>query len=106
MGGDPGNLYPPAREMDEKQHIVSYQSMRCEDLHREKIRPGQHREMSPNEGRPGRRVLSLRRKRYAMTTRNIADRLVRNLRPQIGECPNNPVVAPRSILLGHANNQL
>jgi hypothetical protein len=41
-----------------------------------------------------------------MTTQNVANRLVRNLMPQSGECPNDPVIAPGLILLGHANNQL
>jgi len=93
MGGDPSDLYPAARKMDEKQHIVRYQSMQREDLHGEEIRPRQHREVSPNEGRPGRRVLALWRRRYPVTTQNVANRLVRNLMPQIGECPNDPVIA-------------
>jgi hypothetical protein len=62
--------------------------------------------MSPNEGRPGGGVLTLRRRRYAVTTQNIAYCLIRNLVPQIGERPNDPVMAPGRILLGYANNQL
>jgi len=40
-----------------------------------------------------------------MTTQNSADRLIRNLVAQIGERPDNPVIAPRAIFLGHADNQ-
>src|SRR5262249_3692940 len=28
-----------------------------------------------------------------------------NLKPQIGQRPHNPVIAPGAVLLGHANNQ-
>ena len=40
-----------------------------------------------------------------MALQNIADRLIRDLMPQIGQRPHNPVIAPGPILLGHANNQ-
>src|SRR5499426_1293253 len=37
--------------------------------------------------------------------RIISHRLVGNLKPQIGQRPHNPVIAPGAVLLGHANNQ-
>ena len=41
-----------------------------------------------------------------MTPQNIADRLIGNLVPQIGQCPRNPVIAPVPVLSGHAHDQL
>ena len=37
---------------------------------------------------------------------NIADRLIGYLIPQVGQRPHNSVIAPVSVLLGHANDQL
>src|ERR1700751_1981138 len=71
VSGDPSDFHPTTRQMDEKKDIVSYQSVQREDLHREKIGSRQHHEMSLNEGRPGGGVLTLRRRRYAVTTQNI-----------------------------------
>src|SRR5674476_180490 len=42
---------------------------------------------------------------YKRQLQNIADRLIRDLMPQIGQRPHNPIIAPGPILLGHANNQ-
>ncbi len=41
-----------------------------------------------------------------MTLQDIADRLIADLIPQIGQRPRNPVIAPVTVLLGHANDQL
>src|SRR5450830_179240 len=106
VNGDPGDVHLAALEMDEKQHVVGHQSSQREDLHREKVGPRQHRQVSPNECRPGGRVLALRRGRQTVTAQNIADRLIRYLMPQIGQRPHDPIIAPGPILLGHANNQL
>src|SRR5499427_4526251 len=40
-----------------------------------------------------------------VASQNISHRLVGNLKPQIGQRPHNPVIAPGAVLLGHANNQ-
>src|SRR5207244_987409 len=37
---------------------------------------------------------------------DVADRLIADLIPQIGQCPYNPVIAPITVLLGHANDPL
>jgi hypothetical protein len=47
-----------------------------------------------------------RRRRHAMATQNIADRLIGNLMAQIGQSSSNPVIAPRPVLLGHTNDQV
>jgi hypothetical protein len=82
-----------------------HKSPQREDLHREKISSRQHREVSPNEFGPGGRALALRRWWYAATAQNIADRLIRDHVAQIGQSPDNPVIAPAPFFLGHANDQ-
>src|ERR1039457_831093 len=41
-----------------------------------------------------------------MAAQDIADRLIRDLMPQIGQRAHDPVIAPGPVLLGHADNQL
>src|SRR5450830_244764 len=105
VNGDPGNVHLAALEVNEKQHVVGHQSAQREDLRREEVGPRQHRQVSQNECRPGGRVLALRRGRQTVALQNIADRLIRDLMPQIGQRPHNPIITPGPILLGHANNQ-
>src|ERR1019366_4752751 len=45
------------------------------------------------------------RGRQSVTVQDIADRLIGNLIAQIGQCPRNPVIAPVTVLFGHANDQ-
>jgi hypothetical protein len=70
--------------MDEEEHIAGHQSPQREDLYREKVSSSQHGEVSPNEFCPRRRSLALRRRWYAVTPQNIADRLIGNLVTEIG----------------------
>src|ERR1035437_11144243 len=63
VNGDPGHVHLAALEVNEKQHVVDHQSAQREDLHREKVGPRQYRQVSPNECRPGGRMLALRRGR-------------------------------------------
>src|SRR6266511_2975217 len=62
--------------------------------------------MDPNESRPSGRALALGRGRQSMALQDIADRLIADLVPQIGQRPRNPVITPVTVLLGHANDQL
>src|SRR5436309_2858304 len=62
--------------------------------------------MGSNERRPGGRALTLGCGRYSVASKNVADRLITDLIPQIGQRPHNPVIAPVTVLLGHANDQL
>ena len=41
-----------------------------------------------------------------MALQDIADRLIADLIPQIGQRPSDPVIAPITVLLGHANDEL
>src|SRR6266478_213856 len=51
-------------------------------------------------------ALALRGGRQTMALQDIANRLIADFIPQIGECPHNPVIAPISVLPGHADDQL
>jgi hypothetical protein len=48
---------------------------------------------------------ALWRRRYVVAAQNITDRLIGDVISQIGERPDNPVIAPGSIFLGHPRNQ-
>jgi hypothetical protein len=62
--------------------------------------------MRPNECRPGCRALALGCGRQSVALHDVADRLIADLIPQIAQRPRNPVIAPITVLLGHANDQL
>src|SRR5664280_1651835 len=93
VNGDPGNVHLAALEVNEKQHVVGHQSAQREDLRREEIGTRQHRQVSPNECCPSHRAFAHWRGRHTVALQNIADRLIRDLMPQIGQRPHNPVIA-------------
>ena len=102
----PAIVNPAALKMDEKQHVVGHQPAQRQHLRGEEVGPRQQRQMDPNKcahvvvrlrsGAGGRR----------MPSQDIADRLIADLIPQIGQRPRNPVITPIPVLLGHANDQL
>ncbi len=92
--------------MDEKQHVVGHQSARREHLRGEEVGPDQQRQVDPDECRPSCRALAFWCRRQAMTLQDVADRLIADLVPQIGQRPHNPVIAPVTVLPRHANDQL
>src|SRR5580700_611828 len=59
-----------------------------------------------DEDRPRGRALALRRGRQSMALQNIANRLIGNHIPEIGQGARNPVIAPVPVLARHANDQL
>src|SRR5215813_1743236 len=106
VNGDPGDHYPAALEMDEEQHVVGHQPTQREHLRGEKVGPRQQRQMDANEGRPRARALALRSRRQSVAPQDIANRLIANHMPEIGQSTHNPVIAPGPVLPGHAYNQL
>src|SRR5262245_22120094 len=54
----------------------------------------------------GGRPLALGCGRQPVALQDIADRLIADPIPQIGQRPRNPVITPVTVLLGHANDQL
>jgi hypothetical protein len=88
-------------------HVVGqYQSAQRHDLRGEEVRPHQQRQVDPNESGPGCRALAFWSRRQAVALQDIADRLIADLVPQIGQRPHNSVIAPITVLPGHANDQL
>jgi hypothetical protein len=58
--------------------------------------------MGPNERRPGGGALALWGRWQTVALQDIANRLIADLIPQIGQCPYNPVIAPISVPDGRA----
>ena len=106
MNGDPSDLYLAALEMDEEQHVVSHQPTQRQHLRREKVGPGQQGQVGTNERRPCGRALALRCRRQIVALQDIADRLIADLMPQIGQRPSDPIITPMTVLLGQANDDL
>jgi hypothetical protein len=106
MNRDPGDVHPAALEMDEKQHVVGHQPAQREHLRGEEVGPDQQRQVDPDECRPSCRALAFWCRRQAMTLQDVADRLIADLVPQIGQRPHNPVIAPVTIFPRHPNDQL
>src|SRR5712691_465951 len=50
-------------------------------------------------------LLPLWRRREAMALEDVPHGLVTHGVSQVGEGPHNPIIAPRTIFLGHADNQ-
>src|SRR5262245_23998947 len=106
VNGDSRDVHPAAIKVDEEQHVVGHQSTQREHFGGEKVGPCQQRQVGPNEGRPCGRALALRCRRQTVALQDIADRLIADLIPQIGQRPSDPVIAPGAVLLGHANDAL
>ena len=95
----------PARKMDEKQHVVRHSPCGCPDLGGEEIGRNEDLHMRANELMPGRRFLSLRRWRNPMPSQDIPHGLVAYTIAQMRERSSDAIIAPRTILLGHAHHQ-
>jgi len=86
--------------MDEEQHVVGHQPAQRQHLGCEEVGACQQVHVGPDEGGPRGRPLALGRWRQAVTPQYIADRLIGNLVPQIGQRSGDPVVAPAPVLAG------
>jgi hypothetical protein len=75
------------------------------DLGRGNVSPCEQREVDANEFCPRGPAFALRRRRYTVTAQNITDRLIGDFMSQIGERPDDPIIAPGPIFLGHADDQ-
>ena len=105
MGGDAADVHTAALEVNEEQHVVGHQSSKRENLDREEVGCREEGEVGPNEFRPGGRTSALGCGRYTVAAQHVADCLIGDMVSQIGERPDNPVIAPGAIFPGHANNQ-
>src|SRR5207253_6075575 len=77
MTWDSGQAYPPALQMNEKQHLVRNQPSSRKHFHREKVGRHQHRHVRTDKVLPTRRLLPLGSRWNIMATENIAHRLIR-----------------------------
>ena len=84
MGRDAGDVDAAALQVNEEQHIVRDQASKRHNLDCEEVGCHEESEVGPNKFSPGGRTFAHRRWRYTVTPQNIADRLIRDLMPQIG----------------------
>src|SRR5215471_7225729 len=91
--------------MNEEQDVVGHQATPGEDLDCEEVDPGQHGQMRLNEFLPRRVLAALRRRRDAMTLKDVSYSLIRDGVAEIGESAHNPVVAPAGIFPRHLHDQ-
>src|SRR4029077_14181392 len=105
MWGDPSHLHVPAAQMDEKQDVIRHEPAQRPDLSGEEV--GRHEDVHVRTDAllPGGRGLALWRWRDAMALEDVAHGLVTDRIAQVGQGPRDPIVAPRAMLLGHADNQ-
>src|SRR5580692_381804 len=106
VNGDAGDIHPAALKVDEKRHVVGHQPAQRQHLRSKEVGPRQQRQVGSDEDRPRGRTLALPRGRQCMALQNIANRLIGNHIPEIGQGAHNPVIAPVPVLARHANDQL
>src|SRR5262245_33059645 len=95
----------PTPKVNEKKDVVRDQPAQGPDLGGEEIRRHEDVQMRADELFPRGSALALWRWRDAMALEDIAHRLVTDYQAEGSEGSDNPVIAPRTILLGHADNQ-
>src|ERR1039458_4978169 len=74
--GDSGQAYPPALQMNEKQHVVRNQPAERKHFHREEVGRHQYRHVSPDKVFPTRRLLPFGSRWNIMAAENVAHRLI------------------------------
>ena len=84
MRRDAGDVDAPGREVNEEQNVVRHQPTLSPHLRGEEVRRCKDVHMRADELRPGGGLLSLRGRRYAVTSQGVADGLVTHLMPEVG----------------------
>jgi hypothetical protein len=87
-------------QMEKEQHVVRDQPTPGPHLGGKKISRDPHVHMHADELVPCRGLLALRSRWNAMALEDVADRLVADRVSQVGQCPDDPILAPGAILLG------
>src|SRR5271169_4655337 len=105
MTGDSGQAYPPALQMNEKQHVVGNQPAQRKHFHGEEVGGHQYRHVSTDKVFPTRRLLPLGSRWNIMAAKNIAHRLIREPQTQVGHGAHDPVISPPGIFLRHPHHQ-
>src|SRR6266581_7000019 len=105
MGRHARDMDFPASKVHEKQHRVRHEPTERPDLSGEEVGGHQHIHMCADELFPRRRGLALRRRWETMALENVPHRLITHSVSQVCQSPDDAVIAPGAILLGHADNQ-
>jgi hypothetical protein len=105
MWRDASHMDLPTTQMQEKQHVIRYQPPQRPDLGGEEIGGDEHLQVRADELLPGGGGLALWRWRDAMALEDVGHRLGTDRQAEVGQGSDNPVIAPRTIVLGHADNQ-
>jgi hypothetical protein len=84
-------------KVDEKQHVVGHQPAQRQHLRSKEVGPRQQRQVGSDEDRPRGRALALRRGWQSMALQNVANRLIGNHIPEIGQGARNLVIATRVV---------
>src|SRR5207245_2830238 len=95
----------PARQMNKEEDVISHQASRRPHLGSEEVGGHEDVHVRADELLPYRGRLAFWRWRDTMALENIPHRLVTDRIAQVGEDADDPVVAPGTIFLGHADNQ-
>src|SRR5712691_241143 len=101
----PRDMHFPCAEPDKEQDVIRHQPTQRPDLGGEEVGRDEDVEMRADELLPRRGGLALWRRGETMTLQDVAHGLITDGVAQIGQCPHNAIVAPRTVLVRHANDQ-
>src|SRR5271165_2496403 len=101
MRCDSGQAYPPALQMNEKQHVVRNQPSERKHFHPKEVGRHQYRHVSTDKVFPKGSLLPFGSRWNIMAAENIAHRLIREPETQVGHGAHDPVIAPPGIFLRH-----
>jgi hypothetical protein len=104
MIGHAADRHPSAAQMDEEQHVVRHQPSPGQHLDGEEVCSGQDAHVPPDEFAPGRGLTTLGRGSDTVATQDVADALVGNANPQVGQRSDNTIVTPTGILAREAKH--
>src|SRR6266571_6959498 len=98
-------MCPVTTDMEERAQIREHECKPTPDRTPEKVRGPQHSKMDTDELLPGQGFCALWSRGNAVTFEDIADRLVADHIPQIGQRTDNAVIAPGAVLASHPHHQ-
>jgi hypothetical protein len=105
MSCNTGQTYAPGLKMKEEQNVIRDQTSPREHLNREEIDSGQDRHMRSDELLPVCVLATLRRRRDAMTAKDVAHCLIRDNVAEVRQSSDNPIVTPARVLSRHLDHQ-
>ena len=91
-------------KVNDEQNVVRRKTSPGQHFNSEKVGTREHRDVRSNEVFPGRGLPAFGRRRNAVPTKNVADRLVRNVVSDVGQRSRDAVVTPAGVLASESNN--